>query len=192
MTNKEQNNTMQKGNNWTLFLDRDGVLNRKLENDYVKNLDEFDILNHSEEALKILAEHFQTIVVVTNQQGIGKKLMSKKDLDIIHNYLVEKLPQIQKIYFCPDLAKTNSPRRKPAIGMAIDAKNDFSMISFKRSVIVGDSISDMQFGRNAGMKTCFIHQENKSQQIQNEALIDFKSISLIEAVPYLIRLTKSK
>ncbi|WP_338770195.1 HAD-IIIA family hydrolase [Bernardetia sp. ABR2-2B] len=188
--NQMNDNNKPRANNWTLFLDRDGVLNRKLEDDYVKSLEEFDILEHSKEALEILSEHFETIVVVTNQQGIGKQLMSEKDLEVIHNHLLEKLPQIQSIYFCSDLAKTNSPRRKPAIGMAIDAKEDFCTISFKRSVIVGDSISDMQFGRNAGMKTCFINEKNSFERVKNKALIDFETTSLIEAVPYLIHLTK--
>ena len=179
-----------KANNWTLFLDRDGVLNRKLENDYVKTLEEFDILKYSKEALQLLSKYFETIVVVTNQQGIGKKLMTEKDLELIHSYLLEKLPQIDKIYFCPDLHTANSPRRKPAIGMAIDAKEDFCKISFKRSVIVGDSLSDMQFGRNAGMKTCFINEKNTFERVKNKALIDFETTSFIEAVPYLIYLTK--
>jgi len=74
--------------------------------------------------------------------------------------------------------------------MAIDAKEDFCKISFKRSVIVGDSISDMQFGRNAGMKTCFINQKSNPKQVENKALVDFETTSLIEAVPYLVRLTK--
>lgn len=179
-----------KATSWTLFLDRDGVLNRKLENDYVKTLDEFDIFEEAAEALEVLQEHFQNIVVVTNQQGIGKKLMTEQDLEVIHNVLLEKMPQIQKIYFCPDLAKTGSPRRKPAIGMAIDAKKDFCKISFKRSVIVGDSLSDMQFGRNAGMKTCFINKDNTFERVRSKALIDFETTSLLEAVPYLIHLTK--
>lgn len=190
MNSREQKNKKGKANNWTLFLDRDGVLNRKLEDDYVKNLEEFDILKHSKEALELLSEHYDTIVVVTNQQGIGKQLMTEKDLELIHSYLLEKLPQIDKIYFCPDLYDTNSPRRKPAIGMAIDAKEDFCKISFKRSVVVGDSISDMQFGRNAGMKTCFINEKNNFDRVKNKALIDFETTSLIEAVPYLIHLTK--
>ncbi len=190
MNNIEQDNHKIKATNWTLFLDRDGVLNRKLEDDYVKNLQEFDILKHTKEALELLSEHYETIVVVTNQQGIAKKLMTEKDLELIHSYLLEKLPQIHKIYHCPDLYKINSPRRKPAIGMAIDAKEDFCNISFKRSVMVGDSISDMQFGRNAGMKTCFINDKNTFERLKNKALIDFETTSLIEAVPYLIHLTK--
>jgi histidinol-phosphate phosphatase family protein len=190
MNNKEQNNKKTKANNWTLFLDRDGVLNRKLEGDYVKSVEELDILKDTKEALELLGKHFDTIVVVTNQQGIGKKIMTEKELEFVHGHLVEKLPEIHKVYFCPDLAKTNSPRRKPAIGMAIDAKEDFCKISFKRSVIVGDSISDMQFGRNAGMKTCFINEKNTFERVKNKALIDFETTSLIEAVPYLIHLTK--
>ncbi len=151
-------------NTWTLFLDRDGVLNRKLENDYVKRPEELEVLPDVPEALSVLGELFGKVIVVTNQQGIGKKLMSEDDLSRVHNSLLEELGQasdaIDEIYFCPALATENAACRKPQIGMAKQAQADFPQIDFSRSLIVGDSISDMEFGRNAGMMTVFISEDN--------------------------------
>ena len=76
---------------WTLFLDRDGVINQKLENDYVKALNEFEFLPGVLEALFDLKDWFSTIVIVTNQQGIGKGLMTELNLSWIHQYLMEEV-----------------------------------------------------------------------------------------------------
>jgi HAD superfamily hydrolase (TIGR01662 family) len=67
--------------------------------------------------------------------------------------------KIDKVYFSPHLAADNHHWRKPNIGMALQAKEDFKDIDFKKSVIAGDSMSDMEFGRKAGMITIFIHHE---------------------------------
>lgn len=148
---------------WSLFLDRDGVINKRLEGDYVKVLDEFEFIERVPEALKILSGLFGKIVIVTNQQGIGKGLYTENDLNIIHHYMTDEIEKhegrIDKVYFSPHLASANHPARKPGIGMALEAKNDFPEIDFTRSVIVGDSLSDMKFGRTAGMKTVFISDE---------------------------------
>lgn len=145
---------------WTLFLDRDGVINKRLPGDYVKTLNEFEFLEGVTEAFRILSGIFGKIVIVTNQQGIGKGLYTENDLGIIHHYLADEIEKhggrIDRIYFSPHLASANHNSRKPAIGMALAAQNDFPEIDFPRSVIVGDSLSDMEFGRNAGMKTVFI------------------------------------
>ena len=93
---------------WTLFLDRDGVINKRPPNDYVKTWDEFEFLPGVLESLKILALKFSKIIIITNQQGIGKNVMTSEDLKIIHNNLIrevsEKKGRIDAIYFCPDLA----------------------------------------------------------------------------------------
>lgn len=145
---------------WTLFLDRDGVINKRLPGDYVKTLEEFEFLDGVTAAMKILSGIFGKIVIVTNQQGIGKGLYTENDLGIIHHYLVDEIEKhggrIDRIYFSPHLASANHHTRKPAIGMALAAQNDFPEISFSRSVIVGDSLNDMEFGRSAGMKTVFV------------------------------------
>ncbi len=148
---------------WSLFLDGDGVINKRLENDYVKTLDDFEFIEGVPEALKTLSELFGKIIVVTNQQGIGKGLYSENDVNMIHHYMVDEIEKhegrIDKVYFSPHLAADNHPWRKPGIGMALQAKEDFLGIDFTKSVIVGDSLTDMQFGRSAGMKTVYINSE---------------------------------
>jgi histidinol-phosphate phosphatase family protein len=140
---------------WTLFLDRDGVINKKLENDYVNTIDEFEFLPQVLEAIKQFSSHFQKIVIVTNQQGISKKLMTENDLEKVHKYLLAEVNKyggkIDAIYYAPQLAEENSVMRKPNIGMAMAAKKEFPSIDFKKSIMVGDSISDMEFAKNANM-----------------------------------------
>jgi len=149
---------------WTLFLDRDGVINKRPPNDYVKTWDEFEFLPGVLEALKILALKFSKIIIITNQQGIGKNVMTTEDLQIIHDNLIqevsEKKGRIDAIYFCPDLAIKAVNCRKPNINMAKQAKIDYPDIDFSISIMVGDTLSDMQFGENAGMKTVFINTNN--------------------------------
>ncbi|MES2134318.1 MAG: HAD-IIIA family hydrolase [Bacteroidota bacterium] len=163
---------------WTLFLDRDGVINKKLENDYVKHSTEFEFLDGALNALRMLDPIFGTIVIVTNQQSIGKKIIFPEDLELIHKNMMYEVTymkgRIDKIYYSPYLAAENHPTRKPGIGMALQAKKDFPHIDFDKSVIVGDSLSDMEFGRNAGMKTVYISPEAKADE-----RIDFNFGSLI-------------
>lgn len=165
-------------NTWTLFLDRDGVINKKLENDYVKHTTEFEFIDGVLNALRILNPLFKHIVVVTNQQCIGKRIIFPEDLELIHQNMLYEISylkgRIDKIYYAPQLASENHPYRKPGIGMALQAKQDFPDIDFSKSIIVGDSMSDMEFGKNAGMKTVYISNEPKTNE-----LIDFNFKSLI-------------
>ncbi len=167
--------------NWTLFLDRDGVINKKIDNDYVKQWIEFEFIEGVLDALKFLNTLFGNIIVVTNQQGIGKKLYRIEDLELIHKNMLYEIAyhggKIDKVYFSPYLKSENHPYRKPGIGMALKAKEDISSINFKQSIMIGDSMSDMEFGRNAGMKTIYI-----SEEISENDKIDFNFKSLNEIV----------
>jgi len=166
---------------WTLFLDRDGVINKKLENDYVKHWIEFEFIDGSIDAIKYLATVFGKIVVVTNQQGIGKRLYRIEDLELIHKNMLYEIAyhggKIDKVYFSPHLHAENHPTRKPGIGMALNAKLDHPEIDFSKSIMIGDSMSDMEFGRNAGMKTVFISNEKRT-----DPKIDYTFKSLNELV----------
>ena len=145
---------------WTLFLDRDGVINRRIIDDYVKTPADFIFLEKVPEAIQSLSNIFGKIFIVTNQQGIGKGLMNVEELELVHQHLLKEVEKaggkIDQIYFCSELATVNHPDRKPEIGMANQAKNDFPEIDFSKSIMLGDSISDMEFGKNAGMKTVFV------------------------------------
>lgn len=146
-------------NSWTLFLDRDGVINHDKDNDYIKNWDEFRFYDTTLEAMAILSKHFNRIVVTTNQKGVGRGLMSTTDLTNIHTNMLAQIQQaggkIDKVYYCDDLSD-DSINRKPNPGMAFQAKADFPEIDLSKSLIVGNRISDMGFGRNAGIHTVFV------------------------------------
>lgn len=145
---------------WTLFLDRDGTINRRLINDYVKNIGEFEFLPKALEGIYELSPLFETIVIVTNQQCIGKEIISHEELAEVHNYMMQGITsangRIDQIYYCPELAAFNPICRKPNPGMALQAKEDFPQIEFEKSIMVGDTLSDMQFGKQLGMKTVLI------------------------------------
>lgn len=144
---------------WTLFLDRDGVINHEKEQSYVLNYGEFTFYDGVKEALQILAGKFSRILVVTNQRGIGKGLMTENDLLDIHREMIKAIVtaggRIDGIYYSDSLSDDH-PHRKPNPGMAFQAKKDYPEIDFHRSVMVGNNISDMEFGRNAGMYTVFL------------------------------------
>lgn len=166
---------------WTLFLDRDGVINEKRENDYVKSWIEFKFIDGSVKAISKLSKIFGRILIVTNQQGIGKGLYTEIELEQIHEKMKNEISlsggKIDKIYFAPFLESENNPCRKPGTGMAIAAKNDFPEINFQKSIIVGDSPSDMEFGKNLGMLKIYISNQKSNHQLQ---LADFNFRSLID------------
>ncbi len=167
---------------WTLFIDRDGVINHEKKEDYILHWDEFMFYDGVKEAMKILNEKFGVIVMVTNQRGVGKGLMSKDELHNIHKNMVDEIikegGRVNKIYYCTDLDNT-SINRKPNAGMALQAKQDFPEIDFGKSIMVGNKPSDMQFGRNAGVQTVFLATTNPEVSFPN-ALIDYRFNDLLE------------
>lgn len=144
---------------WTLFLDRDGVINHEKPLDYIHTWDEFHFYAGVEEAIAWFTKLFGHIIVVTNQKGIGKGVTKQEDLDLIHKNMTRELKKaggrIDRVYFCPDMDE-NSPCRKPNPGMGLQAVSDFPGIDLSRSIMIGNTLSDMGFGRNLGMKTIFL------------------------------------
>lgn len=168
---------------WTLFLDRDGVINRRLIADYVKTIEQFELLEGVKEAVIEFYQLFNCIIVVTNQQGIGKGLMTESDLSEIHKHMLDELKyenySIDAVYHAPQLMQEKSPMRKPNIGMALAAKNDFPQIEFHKSIMVGDTISDMEFGKKAGMITVFVGEE----RIENRHIdYSIRRLSLLKEI----------
>ncbi|MDR0864319.1 MAG: HAD family hydrolase [Candidatus Symbiothrix sp.] len=143
----------------TLFLDRDGVINRERPGDYVKTRAEFIFLPGVLEALAILNKHFDRIFIVSNQRGVGKGIMTRETLDDIHAWMLQEINaaggRIDKIYVCTDI-NDHSFHRKPNTGMALQAANDFPEVILTESIMVGNSLSDMEFGKNADMQTVLV------------------------------------
>jgi D-glycero-alpha-D-manno-heptose 1-phosphate guanylyltransferase len=171
----------------TLFLDRDGVLNEELPMDYVKKWEEFIFYRYTLGALAILSQIFNKIFIVTNQKGVGKQLMTQLDLDIIHQTMLEQIQtsggRIDKIYYCTAL-ENEHPCRKPNAGMALEAKKDFPQIDLHNSIMVGNNMSDMQFGKNAGMQTILVTTTNKPYNLPNP-YIDMQATNLLELAQYM-------
>ncbi len=146
-------------NTWSLFLDRDGVINHEKQNDYIHTWDEFTFYDGVKDAMKIFAERFNRIVVVTNQKGVGKGYTKLDDLHSIHANMEKEIEnaggRIDAVYYCSDL-EDDSPFRKPNPGMGLQAVKQFPDIDLKKSIMVGNTISDMEFGRNLGVYTVFL------------------------------------
>ena len=142
---------------WSLFLDRDGVINERIFGGYITDPSSFVFLDGTKEAIKSLSRLFHRVIVVTNQQGIGKGIMTERNLLEIHTYMHDQIHisggKIDKSYFAPNLKGAEDDIRKPHSGMAVLAKMEFPEIDFKRCVMVGDTDTDIEFGKNLGMKT---------------------------------------
>lgn len=148
---------------WSLFLDRDGVINKRIFGGYITNPSEFEFIAGSKDAIAQLSKQFHRVFVVTNQQGIGKGLMTERNLLEIHAYMNDEIylagGKVSKCYFAPNLKGEDDDLRKPNPGMALLAKLEFPEIEFGRSVMVGDTDTDIEFGRKLGMKTVRIQTE---------------------------------
>lgn len=149
-----------------LFLDRDGVINKRIVDGYVTKWEEFEFLPGVTDAIARLGGRFQRIVVITNQQGVGKGLMTRDKLDAIHvrmTKIVENAGgRIDAVFCCTDIADTPGNCRKPGEYMGLRAKEQFPEIDFRQSIMVGDSVSDMKFASNLGMVRVFIHHTGEA------------------------------
>ena len=111
MTNNTKN---ERKKTRAVFLDRDGIINKKIEGGYVRKVSEFTILPNIKEVLKELKNKGYLLIIITNQQGIGKGIMTEKDLEKIHEYLIKEIPYIDDIFYCPHL-KGTCECRKPIL-----------------------------------------------------------------------------
>ena len=165
---------------WTLFLDRDGVVNKEIVGNYVTTTEEFEFCEGVPEAMQTLAEIFGTIVVVTNQRGVGRGLMTMETLREIHGDMKAAISsvggRIDRVYACTAISDDDH-NRKPNTGMALQAREDFPHIDFHKSVIVGNSLSDMEFGKRLAMRTVFLTTKHEPYELPND-LIDEQFPSL--------------
>jgi D-glycero-D-manno-heptose 1,7-bisphosphate phosphatase len=148
-----------------IFFDRDGIINRRLIGDYVKSFDEFEFLSDFFEIYKYFENQDFLRIIITNQQGVGKGLMSEKDLENVHQKMNDEINKVglrssglrpfDDIFSCTALVSENSSRRKPESGMILEAAEKWN-INLGKSWMIGDSESDVIAGNSAGCKTIFI------------------------------------
>ena len=171
-----------------IFLDRDGVLNRKAPPaQYITRPEELVILPGVEEAVAALNRAGRKVIVVTNQRGIALGLYSHDDLNRIHDKLRAQLAahggHLDAIYVCPhEAGQCNC--RKPLTGLFERAYRDFPDATPESSVMVGDSLRDIEAGLRAGMATVLITGEstNSADDLRARSLAQLLAPSLSELV----------
>jgi histidinol-phosphate phosphatase family protein len=162
-------------NSWTVFLDRDGVINEEIRDDYVRSIEQMQMYSYAAPAIAMLNRYFYKTVVVTNQRCVGRGIISVEQLREIHEYMLYELAKhnaaIDAIYFAPDV-DSHATMRKPNLGMAVQAVQDDSNIDLAKSVMVGNSPSDIEFGKRAGMKTVFVTTTKTAQDIEADLVLE--------------------
>jgi len=173
---------------WTLFLDRDGVINKRIPDGYVKHPDEFEFIQGVKEAISNFSGFFNYIIVVTNQQGIGKGLMTNSQLTVVHKKMLEEIEKsggrIDAVFFSPDLKNERSFTRKPSVGFGLKARKQFPSIQFKKSIMAGDSYSDILFGHRLGMMTVLIGTD-KETTLKCADILDYSFPDLISFAHFI-------
>ena len=169
---------------WTLFLDRDGIINERILGGYVQTKEQFIFKEDFLESIPVFRANFGKIIMVTNQQGIAKEIMNETELQLVHQYLLDVLNSkgihIDGIYYCPHLQNSDCQCRKPDIGMAQQAQKDFPDIDFKKSLMIGDSMSDILFGKRCGMVTALVDASLSQLPLDTVAVPDYYVRNLLE------------
>ena len=136
----------------TLLIDRDGTINVRIPGDYVRTWQQFKFINGILEEFPKWAAKFKRIIVVTNQRGVGRGLMSDEALAQIHSNMMQAVVEaggrIDAILACT-ATEDDDPRRKPNPGMYHEAKQLFP--DMERAIMLGDSQTDAAFAQNAGI-----------------------------------------
>jgi D-glycero-D-manno-heptose 1,7-bisphosphate phosphatase len=172
-----------------VFLDRDGVINRKPpEGDYVTRWEDFQILPGVTEGIAQLNRAGFRVIVVTNQRCIAKGLITVPELELMHERMLHLLAQagatISAIYYCPHEAEPVCQCRKPAPGMLLEAAREHG-IDLGASWMIGDSESDIQAGKNAGCKTARLCESKSGTAAFASA--DIFAPSLLSAIGQILQ-----
>jgi D-glycero-D-manno-heptose 1,7-bisphosphate phosphatase len=145
--------------NKALFLDRDGVIN--VDYGYVYQIEKFDFVAGIFDFIKFFQDRNYLIFIITNQSGIARGYYTENDFQNISKYLIDKFSEqnitINKIYHCPCHPDFSNEClcRKPFPKMILDAQKEFN-VDLEKSLLVGDKISDIQAGQNAGILNNFL------------------------------------
>lgn len=173
---------------WTIFLDRDGVINHESP-EYIYRPEEFVFYEGVPEAIGIFNRVFQNVIIITNQRGIGRGLMTESDLSAIHAKMLAEIAsagaRVDHIYYCTAVDNSH-PNRKPNPGMALQAMKDYPSITSDKTLIVGNNFSDMEFGRNAGIHTVLLTTTGNRVELPHP-LVDLQFDSLIEFARKLLK-----
>jgi D-glycero-D-manno-heptose 1,7-bisphosphate phosphatase len=176
-----------------VFLDRDGTINRD-SRDYIKSREEFEFLPGSLKAIEELTANGFTIVVITNQSALPRKLISLEELERIHTMMCKTVQsnkgKLKDIFYCPHMPDDDCDCRKPAPGLILRAQSKYS-IDLADAVMVGDSHRDIECGHTAGcgntvlVKTG-IHEKSVQRLAEKGIVPDYVAEDLYQAAQWII------
>jgi lipopolysaccharide heptosyltransferase II len=178
---------------YTIFLDRDGTLNE--DPGYLRSASDLRLLPGVGAALARLKSAGARLVVVTNQSGVARGLLTLKDLEAIHARLEGLLEQydaaLDAIYFCPHHPEDGCRCRKPATGM-IDRAVSELQVDLRKAYLIGDHASDIQLAKTVGVKSILVTSGKVDEQAFNrlraaQAMPDMVAASMPEAVEWVLR-----
>jgi histidinol-phosphate phosphatase family protein len=169
------------GPGWTLFLDRDGVINERIFNNYVLEWGAFHFTEGLLANAAQIGAAFEHIVVVTNQQCIAKGLLSEQALNDIHQNMCNELQSagmhIDIVLAATEFKNGQAQRRKPNTGMAFEAQEAFPNIDFQKSIMVGDTNTDILFGKKLGMYTILVASIEKVKETPDLTIAHLSELS---------------
>tara|TARA_A100001011_G_scaffold144738_1_gene152895 strand:- start:22 stop:564 length:543 start_codon:yes stop_codon:yes gene_type:complete len=151
-----------------IFLDRDGTLNP--DSGYINNISNYNFYDFTLPALKMMSANNNRFCIVTNQSGVARGLIPIKSLNSINNFIRKEFLKngisLLKIYMCLDHPDNASSRRKPGPGMFLEAKKEYNL-KLSNCLMVGDSILDMEAGKNLGMDTMLVLTGEGKKTLKN-------------------------
>lgn len=169
-----------------IFLDRDGTISHDPYG-YINNLSDYHFFEFTFEALNLLNNFTEKFVIVTNQSGLSTGKIDLKNLNEIHNYIFEEFEKrnlpLKKIYFAENYEESYDSMRKPGVGMFKKASEEFK-INLSNSLMIGDSIVDVEVGERLNMKTIFLLTgmgKDYINQVESTCNVDLISKDLLEA-----------
>jgi D-glycero-D-manno-heptose 1,7-bisphosphate phosphatase len=170
-------------NHRAVFLDRDGTICRDVP--YCRDPDQIELMPGAAQAVRALNLMGFTVVLATNQSGIARGYFTSADLAKIHEKLQSELAggsaHLDGIFYCPHHPGDNCPCRKPQPGLLIDAAIQLD-IDLKASYMIGDSLVDVQAGKNAGCRSVLVHTVG----LQVDGMLsDYSTVDLNDAVRWV-------
>ena len=174
-----------------VFLDRDGVINQDSDK-FIKNADEFILIPGSADAIANLSQAGFKVVICSNQSGLGRGLFTMEDLNAMHEKLHQQVEQaggsLDVIIFCPHIPDDNCDCRKPKPGMILEICDRFNLEDLSNTVMVGDSIRDLEAISNAGGIPILVKTGNGKKTLAKETLPEGTKIfdNLLSASEYII------
>jgi D-glycero-D-manno-heptose 1,7-bisphosphate phosphatase len=176
-----------------VFLDRDGTINRNSP-DYIKSREEFEFLPGSLKAIERFTASGFSVIIITNQSAVPRKLISVEQLEDMHHMMKQIVEtnagEIMDIFYCPHMPDEGCDCRKPEPGLIFQAR-DKHRIDITHTVMVGDSAKDIECGHHAGCgKTVLVKTGNFAETQQSLAekgiVPDYVARDLYEAAEWII------